>query len=189
MKRKCIVCGEDFLVTRPDRIYCSDKCRSTEHNKKTSVEKGAHLCKKCGKPKEEERQSGKFKFCYICQKAEKDSKKPIPTKKACEWCGKAFETIHNGQKYCSAECGKEMYKVRMYKTERVLVCGWCEKEFVSMRKKTYCSNECRYEANGRKRKQTAKSKKTKPKFTLAQVNAMARAEGLSYGQYMAKYSL
>lgn len=162
MNKICVVCGEEFLATRSDKKYCSAKCRSAESNRKAAEKNGNF---------------NNFKG------------KVFPKNKACNWCGNVFAPTHNRQTYCSADCAKEMYKARIYKTERVLVCECCEKEFTAMRKRTYCSNECRYEANGRKRKQKPKSKKTKPKYTLAQVNALARSEGLSYGQYMAKYNL
>lgn len=187
--RKCVVCGGEFLATRCDTKYCSGKCRSAASNKKAAIKNGAHLCKKCGNPKEDERVSGKIRLCGRCQEAETEAKKLMPIKKACEWCGKAFETIRYQQKYCSAECAKEMYKARAYKTEKVCVCGFCEKEFKTMRVKTYCSNECRYAANGQKKEVNKDKGKTKPKVSLAELNARARAEVLSYGQYMAKYGL
>lgn len=56
--------------------------------------------------------------------------------------------------------------------------------FESDRKKKYCSDDCRIRAY---RKSLARRKK--PKLTLAEVNALARAEGLNYGLYVAKYDL
>jgi hypothetical protein len=79
-----------------------------------------------------------------------------------------------------------MNRASRYSVEKICVCENCGKEFTTMRRKSYCSNECRFEANGQKRKK-ANQMKFKPKYTLAQVNALARAEGLTYGQYMARY--
>lgn len=158
--KTCEHCGKAYVSTRCTQKYCSDKCRSTANNRIISLQRTTWQ----------------------------------PSTQACEWCGEPFVAIRYNQKCCTRECAYELYKARVYKTEKTCICGYCEKEFKTMRKRTYCSSECRIAANGQKqrvadRKLKAKRDKSKPKFTLAQVNAMARAEGLTYGQYMAKYSL
>lgn len=106
--------------------------------------------------------------------------------KKCEWCDKPFEPTGNAQKFCSKNCARKAFNARMYNKEKVIVCENCGKEFTTFRRKTYCSDECRLMSYGRVKKQR-KKEPPKPKLTLAQVNAMARAEGLSYGQYMTKF--
>ena len=56
-----------------------------------------------------------------------------------------------------------------------------------MRRKKYCSKECRLYANGRliKRKKVHSA----PALTLEQVAILSREAGLSYGQYVQKYQL
>ncbi len=56
-----------------------------------------------------------------------------------------------------------------------------------MKKKKYCSVLCRQKANGRK-KDVPREKKKLP-MTLEQIAVAAIAEGLSYGQYVAKHGL
>lgn len=106
--------------------------------------------------------------------------------KTCEWCDKKFEPKGNAQKFCSKSCAKKAFNARMYNKEKVVVCEECGKEFTTFRRKIYCSAECRLMSYGRIKK-VKKTVQTKPQMTLAQVNAMARAEGLSYGQYMTKF--
>ena len=108
--------------------------------------------------------------------------------KNCEWCEKPYEPTGNAQKYCCTNCNRKAHNARMYNKDKVCICEVCEKEFTTLRRKSYCSNACRMVANGRGLKEKkAAQKKTKPKMTLAQVNALARAEGLTYGQYMARH--
>ncbi len=78
---------------------------------------------------------------------------------------------------------------------KCLICGW---QLTGTQSK-YCSDECRREAaamkqaekNERYKKPHAveRKKAKKPLLSLAQVNELARAEGLNYGQYCAKYGL
>lgn len=145
----------------PRKKYCSAKCRSAESNRKAAAKNG--------------------NYNYFKGKV-------FPKNKACKWCGNVFSPTHNRQTYCSADCAKEMSKARKHKPERELICDGCGKQFTANRKRAYCCNECRMEANGRYRKQQ-KKEKPKPKYTLAEINARARAERLTYGQYMAKYGL
>lgn len=82
--------------------------------------------------------------------------------------------------------------------ERVRTCVMCGNIFVGRPNKKYCSAECRNKGAAeynRKRseerqKPKVESKKRKSKLgslSIEQINRRARAEGLTYGQYMAKY--
>ena len=108
--------------------------------------------------------------------------------KKCEWCEKEFTTKHNAQKFCNANCNRKAQNAKQYNAIKVCVCACCEKEFTTLRRRTYCSDECRLFADGRGKKER-KKQKAAPKLTLAEVNARARAEGLTYAQYVAKYGL
>jgi len=58
---------------------------------------------------------------------------------------------------------------------------------MSVRRKKYCSKDCRLYANGRliKRPKVRKG----PVLSLEQVAILSREAGLSYGQYVQKYQL
>ena len=77
-------------------------------------------------------------------------------------------------------------------------CPVCGKKFRPIRTQVYCGGECAYKAkirreearNSEYKKYVAPTRKQKkPKLTLAQINELARAEGLNYGAYCAKHGL
>lgn len=109
-------------------------------------------------------------------------------KKICPVCGEIFHTTVNAQKYCSKECGDKSKSPKKTPT-RTLICKCCGEKFLSKRRKAYCSEECRMYANGRGRSIYHKKEASKPSYTLAQIAAMANAEGMTYGRYVQKYSL
>ena len=108
--------------------------------------------------------------------------------KVCPVCGKKFERQYNAQKHCSAKCRTKYYAQKSvkdsYRPPKMYECAWCGKHFDTDRKRKYCCDECRVKANRNK-----PTRRKKPKLTLAEVNALARKEGLNYGQYVAKYGL
>ena len=64
-------------------------------------------------------------------------------------------------------------------------CGGCNKEFISQKHGTkYCCDECRKAAQKQRDRERNEKKDLKPP-TVAEINAKARAEGMSYGKYMA----
>lgn len=120
---------------------------------------------------------------------------------ACKKCGKEFKIrFRSNEKFCSQECCKAFHGIKEKKELFCVVCG------VKLRGKSkkYCSESCARKAailrNMKQMKESSELKgtsrapkiikrKRKPKYTLAQINDMARAEGLNYGQYVAKYGL
>ena len=109
--------------------------------------------------------------------------------KTCPVCCEVFTAEQNGTRYCSEEC-RRAYRRRV----KVRNCEFCAKEF-SGRQKKYCSSECRLRANGQLPDLTVSDelirlpKKRVKKMSLSEINEAARAEGLSYGQYTAKYHI
>lgn len=121
----------------------------------------------------------------------------------CINCGKEFKIkFRSNEKYCSTECGQQFYKNKNKEQRFCLVCG---KE-LPPRRRSYCSDECRYKGKiayqiyrnnelYKKPKAEAeekpKRKRGRPKKmpSLSDINALAREEGLTYGQYCAKYGL
>lgn len=131
-------------------------------------------------------------------------------------CNKEFETNYSFQKYCSTECKYVMDKENTMKRyycaeERKKICKVCGKEFVKNKKSwVYCSDECRqrdkkshtFELECQcchrifkssidiKKFCTAKCRRTgvkKKVMSMEEVAKRAREEGITYGEYVAKY--
>ena len=114
----------------------------------------------------------------------------------CLYCGKEFKIqLRSNEKYCSADCRKLYHR---YKDKPPKYCAVCGKEFKG-RSYYYCSDECRQKVieqrqknrnrNEHKKVEVKPKKRKKLKYTIEQVQKLARAEGLSYGQFVAKYGL
>lgn len=111
---------------------------------------------------------------------------------------------------CSDECkeekkrldSREWHRKNVHeKTEQKKICIICGKEFTTTRDAKCCSKECRdkrnvqkqsenYERKQKEIKKNGKKKKQLPKTNhekIADIAIAARKEGLTYGQYVAKY--
>lgn len=109
--------------------------------------------------------------------------------KICPFCQTEFFTDQNAQVYCSERCRRGMFakKKREKNKSREFTCAYCGDAFVSDRKQKYCCKDCKLKANGRL---VAKPKpRKKSNLSLAQINELARAAGMNYGQYVAKMGL
>lgn len=125
--------------------------------------------------------------------------------KECAECGKIFESNVHSQKTCSPGCAairrkkqnEERYaKARAATRERngIRICLNCGKDFVSDHAlKVCCSRECQHERDKRKINENNRSIRQKSKAIrstekqIIDINAKARALGMSYGQYVARY--
>lgn len=118
----------------------------------------------------------------------------------CKLCGKDFKIrFRSNEVFCSEECCKAFHGIRAKKDLYCVICG----KKLSGKNKKYCGETCRRRAatlrNMEEMKELSESKdvetpkvikkKRKPKLTLVQIAVEARKEGLSYGQYVAKYGL
>jgi predicted nucleic acid-binding Zn ribbon protein len=119
----------------------------------------------------------------------------------CRKCGKEIKVVFGGRRvFCSDECCKAWYKEHGRIHKNCLICG---KPLTGTNKK-YCSAECRYQAQLQRQRSanlieykkpkaeaTPPKKRGRPKKkqSLADINKLARAEGLTYGQYVGKYGL
>ena len=137
------------------------------------------ICQRCGK---EYVQTGNAqKYCKKC-----GAKKQIAEKRKCLVCGKKFEvpTTRNGakRKYCSAECRRKVLNEKK-KYARQHVCKFCGKLLPDGTTK-YCSMDCEHKAinNGARKR----GRPRKP-LSIGEICILARAEGLTYGQYVSKY--
>lgn len=103
----------------------------------------------------------------------------------CKSCGKSFTTNANARMFCNSQCAKAKKEKKV--KQPILwhyTCSWCGCKFKAEKKRKYCTETCRALANGRgayisKYKSNSKS--------IAQINEAARAKGLTYGQYVARY--
>lgn len=64
-------------------------------------------------------------------------------------------------------------------------CKYCDKFFISDRRRKYCSDECCAAASKFSKRGKPVPRKKKYKDSINEINAMARDLGLSYGQYQA----
>lgn len=118
----------------------------------------------------------------------------------CLNCGKEIKiTFRKEPKYCSHECcikyhaKRQNEKRKRTRKKEQKFCIVCGKELIG-RKRAYCSEECNRQAINEKQSEYKRvvvptGKKKKPKLTIAQINELARKEGLNYGQYCAKHGL
>ncbi len=109
--------------------------------------------------------------------------------KICPICLKEFTTSLNAKKSCSEWCRKKARKNEDIPKLKECVCGWCGGTFLSLRRKVYCSNECRMFANGRYSMPKPVEKPKEPAMSLEQTVALARLAGLSYGEYVQKHNV
>ncbi len=105
----------------------------------------------------------------------------------CPVCKKEFVPFQSAQKYCCVDCRVAYYANLRKKTTEKYECACCGTIFESDRRKKYCSVKCQRKGKGSK-KRTPKQEK-KSKLSLAQINELARAAGMNYGQYVAKMGL
>lgn len=101
-------------------------------------------------------------------------------------CGGKFIQTSNNQRYCSKSCAQHAkYINRKLEDMKNKTCKWCGTHFITATGAKYCCKECAQMANKRR---TARMKpRSKPKISLAEANEMARAEGLTYGQYFNRH--
>ncbi len=104
-------------------------------------------------------------------------------KKICLCCGEQFTTTSNFQKYCNENCRQKYYYGLAKSKPKTYSCAWCGIVFDAEKKRKFCSDECRLQSYGRGKK------KKKADNSLSKIALLARKEGLSYGQYVAKYGL
>lgn len=109
----------------------------------------------------------------------------------CKQCGKEFERGkgigNNARKYCSDKCRRKYWRDSdnrvKYHIPKTCTCAWCGIVFEAEQKRSYCCYECRIASYRGKSLRKSNAEK------IAKINQLARDEGLSYGQYVAKYGL
>ncbi len=123
----------------------------------------------------------------------------------CLNCHNEFKyRFRSSEKFCSTVCCHEYHRKKRKLTDNK-VCAICGKELTGTQVK-YCSAECRYKAQVQRQrslykkeykstlteaeeKQKKKRGRPRKRLSIADINQLAREEGLNYGQYVAKYGL
>lgn len=120
----------------------------------------------------------------------------------CRMCDKEIKIGFKRKIFCSKKCSDLFYG---YKTDRKTNCVICGKPLTG-RQRSYCSDECKRKGKIEReikehkyeyKKPQAEEVKCEPKkrgrpkkkLSISEVNELARAEGLNYGQYVSKYGL
>lgn len=177
-KKHCRVCGKLFKPVTPTQSTCSMTCHNLAN---------AGIVLVNGKK--------------ISVKTEK---------KKCAHCGKEFDAKPM-QIYCSDRCADRAYQEHRKKrlaltstryidkpeSERTKVCPVCGKSFVAEREsKVYCSNECliKHSRDAREYGVVALEKpytkhKAKYESHIEDINAVAKAHGMTYGKWQAQKQL
>ena len=105
----------------------------------------------------------------------------------CIKCGKEFVRTGHAQKQCEACRKATMPKAKVKK------CDMCGKEFVrrsnSQKRCKECQDKVTYKYNGQKDTNDKPNGRKNKKLTLSEIGRLAKAEGLTYGQYVNKYKV
>ena len=134
-KRKCIVCGKEFVPTKSNQLCCSRKCRD-----KNSKYKRGSYCIECGKFFQAKSNT---KFCSKeCRHNHK--MRNYRQTKICKECGQEFEGF-SFQKFCSDSC-----KQKFGRKQNVVwvTCDFCGKEYpktiyeIKQGATNFCSHGC-----------------------------------------------
>lgn len=181
-KKHCKVCGRLFKPVFPTQSVCGMKCYNLA------------------------------KAGIILVNAEKIRVKT--EKKKCAYCGKEFDA-RPMQRYCCDRCADRDYQENRKKrlaltstryidkpeSERTKTCPICGKKFVATTPmKVYCSSACRDKHSKTKKAQYDYNKgvalekpyvKHKPKHDshIEDINATAKAHGMTYGKWQAQKRL
>jgi hypothetical protein len=122
----------------------------------------------------------------------------------CRICGKLFNANVSNRKTCSQECAdirrrqyidEQNARARAATRERLgtKICAICGKEFAPNHPaKMCCSPECQRERDrdlvrSKRKYKGTKQKNKSSEEQIIDINAKAKAMGLSYGQYVARY--
>ncbi|WP_295630366.1 hypothetical protein [uncultured Mitsuokella sp.] len=178
LQKCCKVCGRLFKPLIPAQSVCSMKCYNL----------------------------AKAGICLV--NAEKKPAKAKREPKPCAVCGTMFTPKNKVQKYCSDACARkaargnqrryEQRRAATYKAkppeERTKVCPVCGKTFIAEREsKVYCSNECLIKHSRAQREygvvaleKPYTKHKAKHESHIEDINAVAKAHGMTYGQWQAE---
>ncbi len=105
--------------------------------------------------------------------------------KKCPVCGEALKPKSGQITYCSKECRNKNSAEQRKKPKTNYSCEWCGASLPKGSTVKYCSEDCESRATGNK--EPKKRGRKKKVLSLTEINKLAQAKGLTYGQYIAKY--
>ena len=162
--KKCAWCEKEFVVKRCTMKFCCRSCSMKFDTNQRLLEKRKNraprneICLHCGKKLEINPNAKIKKFCSVeCRKnsyaqALKEKRvEKYPIKK-CVWCGKEFVKNIYSKKFCCQKCltkynsNKKSIERQKNITKTTEICLHCGKEFeidFSIKRKRFCSKECR----------------------------------------------
>lgn len=158
-KHKCERCSVQFFVTKPNRRFCSEKCRAEAAHDRYEI-KRSYECEQCSSmfvPK----RSDRTRFC--CRRCAFDNFSDRAAivvlvsftvmRKLCECCGRRFDAKSTASRLCSDACVKVEARVKaraasvandnVDRTPRP--CAECAKVFspaYGEKRNVYCSTVC-----------------------------------------------
>ena len=111
----CPQCGAKFIKTRPNRSFCSDKCRQESWlvKRKAARSPGGKpfICEECGAEIERRRAQGRFpRFCGIGCRKDRDKRLRREARQAlnlhCYYCGEMLNAERADMRYCDERCAR-----------------------------------------------------------------------------------
>ena len=116
-------------------------------------------CKYCGNELTSTRSEYCCRICYLRDYYRKN--KPASVTKTCKRCGKEFETVHRGRRYCSDDCRdnaaeeqrkkSKLARGKKYVEKKPISareCEWCGEAFTpTCEWQLYCCVDCRKKKN------------------------------------------
>lgn len=134
--QRCIVCQKIFYKNPAQKAKsCSWKCHLV-HRKRNQIQKPCLYCKK----EMRLNPSSQKKFCSNkCVFTYKTQERII---RQCSCCKSAFEILATSdQKFCSHACYHKC-EIKPYIPRIEKICPICNKVFLTLRNKIYCSRKC-----------------------------------------------
>jgi Recombination endonuclease VII len=119
----CLLCGEQFALTRPNKKYCSASCQTVANRAATKAKReivkkplGPMRCDGCGQIYI--RTAPKQRFCKVtCGQRIQTRKRlglrgPSSIIRPCEYCTAEFSSVDGRTKYCGDECARTAKSLR-----------------------------------------------------------------------------
>jgi hypothetical protein len=142
----CAECGKEFVANRPNKKFCSPRCRQDNENKHSRLGPIQKACVRCGAVFQTI--NGVQKFCSpVCrQRATLDKQLAPPiSERECRKCKKVFKPAHHAEQFCSDECrylqkltvNKRYFRRPEPPAQRG--CAMCSRDFMPLSpKQKYC---------------------------------------------------
>lgn len=182
----CKYCGKQYEKQYNAQKYCSTECKLK--TQKPRSRRKIKICPVCGKEFK-----GYYKTTY-CSMACASIANGKRIKVICDYCGKEYYIKKSKidkykNNFCSVECRNNfMKKEKIFK-----ICEYCGKEFIdtsSNKKKKYCSNECKHEAQMLNiSKEELEKLYLKDKLTTREIAKIYNTSHKTIREYLKRYNI